>query len=108
MLYLVQDDIGTQLKAVLTREDDGVAVNLTDATVRLKFRARGSTTVLFTLSSITTSDEDKENGIAVFQFGSGNLAIDEGKYEGEIEATFDNGSIETVFEKLEFYVRADF
>jgi hypothetical protein len=108
MLYLVQDDIGTQLKAVLTREDDGVAVNLTDATVRLKFRARGSTTVLFTLSSITTSDEDKENGIAVFQFASGNLDVDEGKYEGEIEATFDNGSIETVFEKLEFYVRADF
>jgi hypothetical protein len=108
MLYLVQDDIGTQLKAVLTREDDGVAVNLTDATVRLKFRARGSTTVLFTLTSITTSQEDIENGIAVFQFGSDNLAVAEGKYEGEIEATFDNGSIETVFEKLEFYVRADF
>ena len=108
MLYLVKDDIGTQLKAVLTREDDGSAVNLTDATVRLKFRARGSSTVLFTLTSITTSPTDIENGIAVFQFAEGNLDLDEGKYEAEIETTFTSGAVETVFEKLEFYVRADF
>jgi len=108
MFYLVQSDVGTQIKATLTREDDGSAVDLTDSTVRLKFREKGSTTVLFTLTSITASDDDKAAGIAIFQFSNGNLDIDEGKYEGEVEATFDNGSIESVFEKLEFYVRADF
>jgi hypothetical protein len=108
MFYLVQSDVGTQIKATLTREDDGSAVDLRTATVRLKFREKGSTTVLFTLTSITASDDDKQNGIAIFQFSNGDLDLDEGKYEGEVEATFTNGSIESVFEKLDFYVRADF
>jgi hypothetical protein len=108
MFYLVQSDVGTQIKATLTREDDGSAVDLRTATVRLKFREKGSTIVLFTLTSITSSDDDKAAGVAIFQFSNGNLDIAEGKYEGEIEATFTSGSVESVFEKLEFYVREDF
>lgn len=107
MFYLVKDDVGIQFKATLTREDDGEVVDLRAATVRMRFRAKGSTTVLLTLSSLSP-DEDAELGIAVFVFGSGDLDLPEGKYEGEIEAVFDNGNIETVYEIVEFYLRADF
>ena len=107
MFYLVKDDNGTQIKATITREDTGNTVNLENATVRLKFRAVGSSTVLSTLTS-TSSSVDAAEGIAVFVFTSSDLNVPAGSYEGEIEATFDNGNIETVYEKLEFYLRDDF
>lgn len=108
MYYLVKDDVGTQVRATLTRDDDNSAVDLTGATVVMRFRAKGSSTVLFTLTSITASDDDKSAGIAIFQFGNGNLNLDEGKYEGEIEATLSSGEIGTVYEIVDFYLRADF
>lgn len=108
MYYLVKDDVGTQIKATLTRDDDNSAVDLTGATVVMRFRAKGSSTVLFTLTSITTSDDDKSNGIAIFQFGNGNLNLAEGKYEGEIEATLASGEVGTVYEIVDFFIRADF
>ena len=107
MFYLVQDDIGTQIKATITREDDGLPVNLSDATVVLKFRAKGSSTILSTLTSISPPGS-LEIGDAIFQFSNGDLAVDEGQYEGEIEAAFNDGRIETVFEKIDFLVRKDF
>ena len=107
MLYLVKDDIGSQVRATLTREHDGSAVDLTDSTAVLKFRAKGTTTVLATLSNSAT-DGQKANGIAIFSFTEAALANNEGKYEGEIQVTFDDGSIETVFEIEDFYLRDDF
>lgn len=107
MFYLVKNDVGTQIKATLTRENDGSTIDLSLATVVLKFRKKGVPTVLATLTSIASSN-DASNGIAVFAFDDGDLAVDEGKYEGEIEATFPNGNVESVFELLEFHIRADF
>ena len=107
MEYLVQGDIGTQVKATIRREDDGSAVDLSEATVRFKFRKKGTSTVLTTLTPVSGS-EDAANGIVIFQFASGDLDVDKGYYEGEIEATFDTGLIETVYEVTQFYVREDF
>jgi hypothetical protein len=107
MFYLVQDDVGTQVKATLTREDDGLAADLSGATVVLKFRAKGTNTILSTIGCISSGTQ-LEDGEAVFQFTNGQLSVEEGKYEGEIEATFTDGRIESVFEKLDFYVRQDF
>ena len=107
MFYLVQSDVGNQIKATVTREDTGDLVDLSDATVRLKFRKKGSGTVLFTLTSIAIG-EDPSDGVAIFAFASGNLDIDPGNYEGEIEAAFDDGRIESVYETLDFFVREDF
>lgn len=104
MLYLVEGNIGTQVQATITSENDGSVVDLSGATVVMKFRAVGSNTILFTLTAISTTS----SGTAVFQFGSGDLDLDEGRYEAEIEATFENGRVETVYEKVEFYLRADF
>jgi hypothetical protein len=107
MLYLVKDDIGTQIRATLTREYDGSAVDLTDSTAVFKFRAKGTTTVLATLSNSAT-DGQKANGLAIFSFTEAALANDEGRYQGEIEVTFDDGTVETVYEIQEFYLRDDF
>lgn len=107
MYKLVKDDKGTQIKAVLTREDTGLAEDLSSATVVLKFRKKGTTAILFTLTSVADSD-DAANGIAYFRFTGTNLDLDEGEYEGEIEATFSGGDVETVYEILRFHLRNDF
>lgn len=107
MKYLVQGDIGSQIAATITREDNNEAVDLTDATAVLKFRKKGTTTILSTLTFVSTAAQ-KSNGVAVFSFTESSLDVDEGKYEGEIQVTFDSGAIETVYEVEDFYVRADF
>lgn len=107
MFKLVKDDIGTSVRATLTREHDGSAVDISSATAVLKFRKKDTTTVLATLSNSATSGQ-KTNGIAIFPFSEAALANSEGKYEAEIEVTFDDGTIETVYEVLDFYLRDDF
>jgi hypothetical protein len=108
MTYLlVQNDTAPAIQANLTRSHDGSVIDCSDATVSLKFRAKGTTTTLFTLTAID-NQSDLENGIAIFYFADGNLDLDEGYYEGEIEIAFLNRTVETVYETLEFYLRADF
>jgi hypothetical protein len=105
--YLVKDDTATTIQATLTRSHDGSVINCGDATVRLKFREKGKTNTLFTLTSLDAGD-DLQVGVAKFRFGGTNLDVSEGYYEGEIEITFQDGTVETVYETLDFYVRADF
>lgn len=108
MIYkLVSSDTAPQIKATITREDDGSVVNMEGATVRMKFRAKNTTPILFTLTASEIGD-NLANGIAIFVFTTGNLEIDDGLYEGEIEITYPGGSTETIYEILEFHVRADF
>tara|TARA_R110000824_G_scaffold362118_1_gene550056 strand:+ start:394 stop:720 length:327 start_codon:yes stop_codon:yes gene_type:complete len=108
MIYkLVSSDTAPQIKATITREDDGSVVNMSGATVVLKFRAQYSTTILFELTS-SSAGSSLQNGIAIFTFNAGNLDIATGMYEGEIEITYSNGVKETLYEILEFHVRADF
>ena len=108
MIYrLIKDDTGVSIQATLTRENDGSAINCSTGTVRLKVRAKGATSTLFTVTAGNTGT-NLENGIAIFSFVAGQLDLEEGYYEGEIEITFGDNTVETVFETLEFYVRADF
>ena len=108
MIYqLVQGDQAPQIQAVLKRQDDNSIIDFLGGSCALKFRAKGSTTTLFTLSAADVGD-NFQDGIAVFSFSGTQRAIDEGYYEGEIEITYTSGSIETVFKVLDFYVRADF
>ena len=64
-----------------------------------------TTTILATL---TGAAGDLANGVVVFTFGSGDLNQSAGAYEGEIEVTFADSSVETVFEVVNFTLRADF
>ena len=107
MYELVKDDTATQIKATLTRDADGTAIDCSGGTVRLYFRAKGSTTILSTLTAADVGT-NLQNGIAIFSFGAGDLTVDAGYYEGEIEIIFTDGTVETVYEILDFKVRADF
>lgn len=108
MIYLVKNDNGTQVECIITRDNTGDPVDLTGATARLKFRKKRTTTILFTLTNITDEQVDLEAGQAVFVFSAGNLDLDAGFYEGEVEVTFPDLDIETVYEIINFQVRDDF
>jgi len=48
------------------------------------------------------------NGIAIFNFSGSQLNVDAGNYVGEIQATFGDGTIESVYEQLDFFVRDEY
>lgn len=107
-LYLVQGDNGSQVKVVITRDDTGAAVDLTNATPTLKFKKKNTSNVLTSINSSTSSSEELEAGIALFQFDTAALDIIAGDYVGEVQITFSDGNVETVYEELEFTIREDF
>jgi hypothetical protein len=108
MIYLVKDDNGTQVECIVTRDNTGLPVDLTGATALLKFRRVGTSTILFTLTNISDDQVDLEAGQAVFQFSAANLDLPGGLYEAEVEVTFLNSNIETIYEIIDFQVRDDF
>jgi|TARA_R110000744_G_scaffold152542_1_gene266654 hypothetical protein len=104
---LVKNDQAPQVQATLKREDDGSIIDFSGGSCALKFRAKGTKIILFTLAAADIGD-NFQDGIATFSFSGTQLAIDEGYYEGEIEVTYSSGSVETVFKVLDFYLRDDF
>jgi len=107
-LQLVQGDTGPQVKVTLTRSDTGNAVDLTTATsVTMHFREKYTSTVLFSNTN-SSGASDQGNGIAIFLFTSGQLDIDSGEYEAEIEVVFSDDTKETVYETIDFTLREDF
>ena len=106
-ILLVQGDTSPQFKVTLTRQDTGLVEDLTGATATLHFRKKFTDTVLFSIVGQSTPDEATE-GLTIFAFSSGQLDLDAGEYEGEVEVVFDTGARETIFEKLDFLIREDF
>ena len=106
LIYLVQGDVSRpQVQATITDENTGAVVDITGATPVMKFRMVGSTTLQATLTGIVT---DGPNGVCVFEMTSTALSGDPGNYEGEIQITFSNGSIQSVYDPLRFRMREDF
>ena len=104
---LVQSDQAPQIKATLTRQDDGTLIDFDGGSCALRFRAKGTTITLFTLAAVDVGGNFAA-GIAIFSFSGTQLNLDEGYYEGEIEVTYSDGKKETIFDILDFYLRADF
>ena len=107
LIHLVKDDTAPQIKATLTREDTGAVIDLSGATTKMYFRAKGGTSILLTLTAASVGS-DAAAGVAIFTFSSGQLNLSAGFYEGEIEVTHSDGRIETIFEVLNFKLRSDF
>lgn len=103
----VQGDTGPQLKLTLTEEDTGAAVDLTGATVTLHFRAAGEDTILFS-RAFFINPETASAGEAILQWQVGDLNVEAGAYEGEVEVVKANGLRETLYDKLKFKIREDF
>jgi len=79
-------------------------IDVSGATVRLRLRELGSTTVK---STLTCSITDASAGKVATDFPAGTLDA-AGTFEGEIEITFASGGIQTVYDLLKLQVRSDF
>ena len=79
-------------------------INITGATVRLRLRELGSTTLADTRTCSVVSGS---GGTCTTNFATTTFST-AGTYEGEIEVTHANGSIQTVYDLVKFKVRDDF
>lgn len=84
--------------------DTWAPINVTGATVKLRLREVGSTTVK---STLTCSVTNGSAGKVATDFPAGTLDT-AGTFEGELEVTFSGGGIQTVHDLIKFKVRSDF
>ncbi len=107
-IYLVQGDTGPQIFITVTREDTGLPINVSGGSARLKVRKKGSSTLEFTLTAANIG-ASLEEGKLYFSLDGGQLAtIEAGNYEGEVELTLADSTVETVFEQVDIVIREDF
>jgi hypothetical protein len=106
-IRLVQGDTRPTLAVTITDEVTGLPIGLTGATPRLKFRAAGATALTATVDGIVI---DPAAGKCLFFAASApeRLQGEPGDYEGEIEITFSDGQVQTVYDLLKFKIREDF
>jgi hypothetical protein len=106
-IKLVQGDTRPVLNVTLTDSVTGSAINITDSTPRLKFRAVGATALTATLVGVVTNGPA---GQVVFDWSDEPTALDgeAGDYEGEVEITFADSTVQTVYDILKFKLRQDF
>lgn len=105
VIKLVQGDSRPQLAIVLTDENTGDVIDITGATVVMHFRAAGASGILETLTGGVTSGVDGE---CVIPWNPTSLDVAEGEYEGEVQVTFADTTVQTAYKVLRFRVRAEF
>ena len=79
-------------------------INITGATVKLRLRLVGQTTLADTRTLLVTNGT---GGICTTDFATTSFATS-GTYEGEVEISFSNGNKQTVHDLVKFKVREDF
>jgi hypothetical protein len=106
-IKLVQGDNLPQVTLTLTnlQTDEPLDLSAATTTVVVKLRALGGTTVLSTLDCVKTNGG--LDGVITFYFPANTLDIPAGQYQGEIEISY-NGQFLTVFDLLQFTLRAEF
>jgi hypothetical protein len=104
VIKLVQGDNLPFIRMTLSNPD-GTAVDVSSATVTVKFRAVNTTTVLSTITC--TNVTDGTDGVVKFNFPGNTLDVDPGQYEGEVEIDF-AGLHQTVYNVINFLVRQQF
>lgn len=103
-IKLVQGDTLPYIRLTL-KHANGEPMDVSGAIVKMYFRERGTTTVLSTI--ICTKPNGGSDGIVVFNFYGSTLNVNSGYYEGEIEIDY-SGQKQTVYDTLQFQVRAQF
>jgi hypothetical protein len=107
-IYLVQGDTGPQIYIKVTRDDTGLPIDVSGGSASFLVRKKGHTTVLFTLAAANIGSNLAEGNL-YFSLDGGQLAtIAGGNYEGEVQLTLGDGTIETVFERVSIVIREDF
>jgi len=80
--------------------------DITGCTLEFFLRKRGATTIKNT-GHTTTSIVDAEAGLGKYSWASDDLD-EEGRYTGELEVTFVDTTKQTIYDEVEFVVRADY
>jgi|TARA_R110000744_G_scaffold96058_8_gene185545 hypothetical protein len=106
-ISLVSGDGVANLQVTLVRDDTGLSFNAGGADVNLRLRKKGSTAVLATINYANDAS-DPTDGRVVFNMSTFLTTADEGFYEGEVEVTFADDSSQTVYQIINFRVRAQF
>lgn len=99
-------DSNTAASGKVLDENDNTTwapINLSGATVRMRIRQVGETTLIKTLTMTIT---DATNGKAATDFPS--TFTTAGVFEGEVEITFSTGGVQTIYDLIKFNVRSDF
>lgn len=106
-IRLVQGDTRPPLVVTLTDATTGAAINISGCTVRLKFREVGAEELRATVVGSVT---DGVSGAVAFDWFSEptSLTGEPGDYEAEIEITFPDTTIQTVYDTLKFKLRQEF
>jgi hypothetical protein len=122
-IKLVQGDTLPLLVVSIFNDEMTQPTDLRGSTVLLKFRETGSSTVKETITGTLMQGFDDGSGNinsdppyhlpdgrgGRVQFSWDADALDmAGSFEGEVEVTFTNGLVQTVYEKLKFGVREQF
>jgi hypothetical protein len=102
----VQGDTGPQMRITFTDEDTGLPTNLTSAQVSLHLRPVGGS--VFLTRELYINPETVATGVAIVVWQDGDLEVDPGTYEAEIEVIHGSGVRETLFDILVLQIRADF
>lgn len=105
---VVRGDTRPTLEFVCTNEL-GVVVVITGSTPRFRIRRKGATTVLLTRICTVT---DGPNGKCTFAWAAADWnagVLDAaGHYEGELEVTYADTTVESVFDPVPIYARDQF
>lgn len=122
-IKLVQGDTRPQLVLALNDDTTGDPIDVSTATVKLRFRALGSTSILALLTASNIAGRQLEDGSVdstapfnvpgkggrcVINWSADALNQPPGDYEGEIEITFADATIQTVYDTLKFKLRSQF
>lgn len=122
-IKLVQGDTYPQINVTIYDEGTNKPTDLRQAVVLLKFRESGSTTIKSTITGSLVAgftdengntayspdpyDEDGGGGGVVFFWDADDLDV-AGNFEGEVEVTFPNNRIQTVYDVVRFQIREQF
>lgn len=106
-IKLVQNDTRPALVVTITDDTTGNPIDMTGSTLALKFRQVGSSSLQATVAGIVTGGTSGQ--VTFFPSTAPEmLAGTPGDYEGEIQITFPDGQIQTVYDTLKFKVRQEF
>ena len=108
-INLLLKDSATAATGLTLDPDDSstwAIIDISDPTIKVKFRSLGSSSVLDTMTCVKIAPAT--DGKCFMAWNAGTLAVSAGTYEGEIELTYTDGSILTLFDRLKFKVRDDF
>jgi glutamine phosphoribosylpyrophosphate amidotransferase len=104
-IKLVQGDNAPDLYVTLVNSSTNTKLNVSTASVVMKFREQYGTELKAEITG--TKPNGGSDGVVSFTWPDGALDT-AGNFEGEIEITYQDGKIQTIYEVLKFIVRNQF